>query len=233
MQKSEKKVILITGGCQGLGKEIAKLLISSSEVIILSENPSSVEETGNELNCTSYVCDITDSSAVESTVSKIIEKFGKIDVLVNNAGVWVDGNLEDNTYNDIARVIFVNVVGTMNMTKAILPFMKKQKSGRIINIDSVDGLISKKDRSIYTASKWAITGFTKSLRKDLEEFNIGVFGIYPGLIKTSLFKNSKDGRDMTGAMDPVDVAKVIEFVITSDNIAIEDIMFRNLEYEMP
>jgi NADP-dependent 3-hydroxy acid dehydrogenase YdfG len=223
-----KKVIIVTGGCQGLGKEIAKTLGEENSLIILSKDEAELRSVSCEIGCDNIPCDISDVSAVKSAVKFVTDKYGKIDALINNAGVWRGGELDDTGYEDIARLMLINSVGTMNMTKAVLPTMKKQKSGSIINIVSVDGLEGKDDRSVYGASKWAITGFTESLRKELEKYNIFVTGIYPGLMKTNLFKNAGADRDFTNAMEPKDVAKVVQFILTFENSCIEKIVIRGL-----
>ena len=231
---AEKRIILITGGSQGLGKELARKLKEdiANTVVVLSNEKVSLEHTTEELKCHAYLCDITDVASVQKVVKEIEEKFGHIDVLINDAGVWVGGDLDDNDYSDIARVMLVNSVGTINMTKAVVRVMKKQRSGKIINIGSIDGIETKEDRSIYSASKWAITGFTKALGKDLEKYNVGVVGIYPGLIDTGLFANSGASRDMTYAMKPEQVSKIVEFILGFDDIVFDQVVFRNLHFKV-
>ena len=126
---AEKRIILITGGSQGLGKELARKLKEdiANTVVVLSNEKVSLEHTTEELKCHSYLCDITDVASVQKVVKEVEEKFGHIDVLINDAGVWVGGDLDDNDYSDIARVMLVNSVGTINMTKAVVRVMKKQR----------------------------------------------------------------------------------------------------------
>lgn len=229
-ENKTKKVILITGGSEGLGKEIAKKLCKDNNVVILSNHQDTLEDCAKELGCDKYFCDITNVENIVSVITEIEDKYKKIDVLINNAGVWAGGELDENEYSDIAKVILVNTVGTINMTKAVLPFMKKEKSGKIININSVNGLEVKPERSIYIASKWAITGFTKAMSKELEKYNIKVIGIYPGLMKTNLFKNACAQRDMTEAMDPEKVARIAEMAVFFDDINLDEVVFRKCGY---
>ncbi len=229
-ENKTKKVILITGGSEGLGKEIAKKLCKDNVVVILSNHQDTLEDCAKELGCDKYFCDITNVENIKSVVSEIEDKYKKIDVLINNAGVWAGGELDDNQYSDIAKVILVNAVGTINMTKAVIPFMKKEKLGKIININSVNGLEVKPERSIYIASKWAVTGFTKAMSKELEKYNIKVVGIYPGLMKTNLFKNASAQRDMTEAMDPEKVARIVETAVFFDDINLDEVVFRKCGY---
>lgn len=220
------KKILITGGAQGLGKEIAKELKDNYEVIILDIDKKALEDTSKELNIKGVVCDITDVKQVEQVTSDL----GGIDILINNAGVYVAGELTETNYNDIAKVVLVNTVGTINITKAVLPRMKDNKSGKIVFINSIRGIEGKEERTAYCASKWAVTGFLKSLRKEVEKYDIEVIGLYPGLMRTSLFKNAGVKKDMTEAMDPKEVAEVCKKVIEDNDLVMEDVVFRKLHY---
>jgi short-subunit dehydrogenase len=224
------KVVLITGGSQGLGREIAEQLSSDYTVVILTNDQPSLESAKNDLKVDSYFCDVTDPVQIEKTVGEILSKFGRIDVLVNNAGVWAGGELDNNSYSDIARVLMVNTAGTMYMTKAVIPVMKKQGSGRIVNIGSTNGIETKSDRSIYIASKWAVNGFSGALRKELEKYKIGVSCVNPGLVETNLHKNGGSTRDYSCAMKAGEAAKVVAMAVRSEPL-IENMVFRNLNCE--
>lgn len=230
--KNLKKVILITGGSQGLGRSIAENFNKGHHVVVISNDMRSLEDTIKTLKCPGYFCDITNAEQVEYTINDIIKVFRRIDILINNAGVWVGGDLEENSYNDIARVMGVNTIGTMFMTKAVLPYMKKQRFGKILNINSVNGIDIKKDRSVYIASKWALTGFSKALREDLREFDIQVMDLHPSLIKTTLFKNANGKRDMSSAMDVMEVVKTIGFMLSFDGSVVpESLVLKDMYYE--
>lgn len=214
------KKVLITGGAQGLGKEIAEQLKEDYEVMVLDIVENTLEGVKG------YICDITDVSQVE----KLISEIGEIDILINNAGVYVSGELTDTSYSDIARVMLVNSVGTMNITKAVLPQMKERKSGKIVFVSSIRGIEGKEERSVYCASKWAVTGFLKSLRKEVEKYDIEIIGLYPGLMKTNLFENAGVEREMSEAMDPREVAEICKKSIEDGGLVMEDIVFRKLHY---
>lgn len=222
-----KKTYLITGGSQGLGYEIAKLLAPENNVIIFTNHKPSLDEAIAKLKVDGYLCDITDPTQLEKNIAEI----GKIDVLINNAGVWAGGPLIESDYMNIAKVIMVNTVGTIYATKAVLPVMLKQKFGKIINIGSTNGIEAKADRSVYAASKWAITGFTAALRKELEPEGISVIGINPGLMETTLHKNAEAERDYACAMKPEKVAELVKFVAELKDIVVENLTFRNLHCE--
>lgn len=207
------KVILISGGSDGLGKTIAKKILTGNQVVILAHNRSKLEAAAKEIGCDFVEAELSDYSSLKSAVDFVISKYQKIDILINNAGIWMEGQLDENDPVKIKELIDVNTVGTIYLTKAVLPSMRQKKSGQIINIVSQDGLCAKKNRSVYHASKWAITGFTKCLQEDLSEENIRVTAINPGLIKTSLFEKSGVQRDLSEALDPEEVAALVEFVI--------------------
>jgi short-subunit dehydrogenase len=209
----EGKVIVISGGSEGLGKEIAKKLAWKHQVVILSKNQEKLNEASEELKCQGLPCDISNFLSVKATIKAIIEKFGKIDTLINNAGVWMGGEIDDNDPMEIKRTIEVNTLGTTLLTHEVVSHMKQQGGGEIINIISQNGLYGKAGRAVYTASKWAITGLTKSLQEELASYNIKVSGVYPGLMKTNLFDNKGENRDMTTAMEPVRVAELVEYMI--------------------
>jgi short-subunit dehydrogenase len=203
------KTILITGGSDGLGKAIASRLTVNNKVIILSPHEDKLRQAAEELGCEYKVCDVRDYAQIEKTVQEI----GTIDCLVNNAGLWIEGPLDENNPQQIHEVLEVNTLGTINMTKAVTPTMKQQKSGRIINVISQAGLHAKPERSIYTASKWAITGFTKSIQAELAPFGVGVTGLYPGKLRTDLFSKAGVEKNMDDALDTDEVAKAVEFIL--------------------
>lgn len=210
---TKKQTILIAGGSDGLGKAVAKLLAKKHHVIIMSNDEKGCHKTASELSCDFAVADISNYDEVSDTVNMLLKKYKKIDCVINSAGIYLSGHLDQHDPNHIKKLIDVNVVGAMYLVHALLPYFKKQKKGKIIHVISQNGLMSKADRSVYTASKWAINGFTKCLHEDLIPYNISVSGIFPGLMKTKLFSRAGATRDTSKAMDPIDVAKAIEFVV--------------------
>lgn len=224
-----KKVILISGGSDGLGKAIAQKLSPNHQVVILARNEENLKKVSEEIACDFVVGDVTNYDSLEKAVFKVIEKHQTVDVLINNAGVWTEGDLEDTDVKKIDEIFAVNTLGTIYLSKIVIPRMKSQKSGRIINIISQDGLKAKKKRSIYTASKWAITGFTKSLVEDLSPLGIGVTGIYPGLLKTNLFEKQGESRNLKNALELSEVATLVEYVINlSTDTLLPDISIKNI-----
>lgn len=210
------KVILISGGSEGLGKEITRILSCNHTVTILSTSREKLEATAGEFQCGFEVCDVTNRDNVDACVSGAIQKHQRIDVLINNAGIHIGGPLESNSIEDIKRVVDVNVIGPMILTRAVVPQMKTQGEGIIINVVSQAGLYGKAERSIYHATKFAMTGFTKSLEMELASAGIRVIGLYPGHMKTKFFEKAGGQVDWENSIEPSEVAKLVEFIINSD-----------------
>lgn len=227
-----KPIAIIAGGSDGLGKEVAKLLAPDHQVVILAPNVEKTAAVARELAVDHQVCDVTDQNQIATAVKTILDKYHQIDVLVNSAGIWIEGELETNDPSQIKKVLEVNTLGTILLTRAVIPTMKARKSGRIINIISQAGLASKASRSVYYASKWAITGFTKCLDLELAKYGIAVTGIYPALMKTKMFAKLGIQKDTSKGVEPSDVAKAIAFILSYPaNISFPELGIKNIEYE--
>jgi len=191
---SENKVALITGGSRGIGKAIAEKFAKNGYNLVINYVSDSIKteelekefQEGNNIEVLFVKADVTDFNSCENMVKQAIEKFGKIDVLVNNAGITKDGLLMRMKEEDFDKVINVNLKGTFNVTKNVVPYMMKQKNGRIVNISSVVGVTGNAGQCNYAASKAGIIGFTKSLAKELASRNILANAIAPGFIKTDM-----------------------------------------------
>ena len=207
------KVIVISGGSDGLGKTLAERLSNDNKVIILSPTEGKLKKVASETNCNYEVCDVTDYSSIENAVKNIIQKYNRIDCLINNAGLWIQDKLVDNNPEKIAKVIEVNTTGVIYLTKVVIPYMTRQKDGLIINIISQAGIYAKAERSVYNASKWAITGFTKSIQPEVAKDGIRVTGMYPGMLKTNMFEKEGIHKDMTNGLDTKEVASAVEFLL--------------------
>ncbi|HSX02744.1 MAG TPA: SDR family oxidoreductase [Candidatus Saccharimonadia bacterium] len=221
------KTILITGGSDGLGKAMATRLAPNHRVIILSPDEAKLREAAQAISCDYKVCDVRDYAQVEKTVGEV----GAIDCLINNAGIWIEGRLEDNDPTYIHQVLEVNTLGVINFTRAVVPGMKQQTSGLIINVISQAGLHAKAERSVYTASKWAITGFTKAMQLELAPFGIGVTGLYPGMLKTQMFAKVGIKKDLDKALDTEEVAKTVEFMLSLDpRTTLPEVGLKSIDY---
>lgn len=191
---SENKVALITGGSRGIGKAIAEKFAKNGYNLVINyvSDSTKIDELseffkqGNNIEVLFVKTDVTDYNSCENMVKQAIEKFGRIDVLVNNAGITKDGLLMRMKEEDFDKVINVNLKGTFNVTKNVIPYMMKQKNGRIVNISSVVGVSGNAGQCNYAASKAGIIGFTKSIAKELASRNILANAIAPGFIKTDM-----------------------------------------------
>jgi len=167
------KVAVITGGARGIGREIALTLArEGANVVIADINPQTLAETGKEIaaegvGVLSLAVDVADSGQVEQMVNKTLDKFKKIDILINNAGITRDALLIRMKEEDWDKVLAVNLKGTFNCTRSVSRVMIKQRSGKILNIASIIGLIGNAGQANYAASKAGIIGLTKSAAKEL------------------------------------------------------------------
>ena len=172
----QNKTIVITGASEGLGKAVArKLGVEGASIILVAQNEDKLLQTANEIgeNAHPYVCDISNPQEVRQTVAKIVADFGKIDILVNNAGLWTDEELEKTDPDRRKRVLEVNAIGTIEVTKAFEPTFRAQNEGQILNVISTSGTddTTSGDNTLwqtYGASKWALAGFTRAFKDSLE-----------------------------------------------------------------
>ncbi|MDD4026614.1 MAG: SDR family oxidoreductase [Candidatus Shapirobacteria bacterium] len=210
-----KKVICITGGANGLGRQLAAFFSRQAQVIIFDINEKFLETVAKKFDCDYQVCDVSDFSVVSASIKNVIKKHHKIDCFINCAGIYIDGEIESNDPKLIKKVYEVNSLGPVFTTQALVAFFKKQKSGTIININSTAGLHPKAFNSVYHSSKWALKGFSESIQPELANFGIKVVDIYPGVMATKF----TDGTncDLSKAMDPHQVVKAIDFVLSLDS----------------
>lgn len=222
------KHILITGGSDGIGKLAAtKLQAAENDVTILGRDPIKTQSAAAEIGCKYAVVDVTDASEVQRVCSEI----GQVDVLINNAGIWVEGPIDEMSLDGIHKTIDINTLGTIYTTQAVVAGMKQRSNGRIINIISQAGLYGRQNRSVYSASKWALTGFTQSLQEELKPFGIAVSGFYPGAINTGFFAKAGSNKDRSKALDPGFVADALVYLCNlPDHISVPEFGLTSLEY---
>lgn len=223
------KIALVTGSGQGIGKEIAlRLAHGGAEVIVCDINEEGIQETAKEIEkigkkSIAIKVDVSDSVSVNECVSKVLDKMKKIDILVNNAGITRDALLVRMKDSDWNLVIRVNLTGTYNFTKAVAKHMMRQRSGKIVNVASVIGLMGNIGQTNYGASKAGIIGFTKSCARELAPRGINVNAVAPGFIETKMTENlpAEVRKRMLENVPlgrlglPEDVAKVVLFLSSS------------------
>jgi 3-oxoacyl-[acyl-carrier protein] reductase len=222
------KVALVTGGAQGIGRAVALLLGRNGADIVISDiNLEKAEETANEVQAIgrkamAMKVNVADLREVERMVEAIIEKFGKIDILVNNAGIARDKLILRMTEEDWDAVLNVNLKGTFNCTKAVVRYMSKQKSGKIVNIASVSGEMGNVGQANYSASKAGVIGLTKTIAREFAQRGINVNAIAPGYIQTPMTdglpekvkEELKRLIPMERLGQPEDVAQAVLFLVS-------------------
>ena len=226
------KLAIITGGARGIGKQIALTFAKEGYNIAinyrtenedLKNTKKEIEE--NNVKCFTFQGDVTNFKDCEQFVKQIVEEFGNIDVLVNNAGITRDTLLMRMKEEDFKQVIDTNLIGTFNVTKNVISYMMKARSGRIINISSVVGISGNAGQTNYSSSKAGIIGFTKSLAKEVASRNITVNAVAPGFIETQMTDVLKDDIKEEIAKKiplkrmgtPQDVANVVKFLASNDS----------------
>ncbi len=231
---TSSKIVLITGGSSGIGKSIGEYLSEKKyKVYGTSRNPEKVSGLVFEL----IPLDVTSKASISSAIDHIIHKEGRIDVLINNAGVGITGPIEETPEEEIKKAFETNYFGPLNVTKAVLPQMRKQGGGLVINITSIAGYMGLPYRGIYSATKGALELTTEAFRMELKDFNIKMTNVAPGDFATNIaagrfhapvlenspyrrsYKNTLDimNEHVDGGNDPMVMAKVIYTIIQTRN----------------
>jgi 3-oxoacyl-[acyl-carrier protein] reductase len=227
----ENQNAIVTGAGRGIGRAIAvRFAKEGARVACVSRTEENAKRTAAEINiiradtAEAYAVDVSDHTAVQKIGARILEEFIKIDILVNNAGVTRDALAMRMSVEDWDSVINTNLRGAFNFTQSIVRAMTKQRSGRIINISSVIGLIGNAGQTNYAASKAGLIGFTKSLAKELASRNITVNAVAPGFITTDMTAglsaeikktiHAKIPLGRTGA--PEDIASAVAFLASAE-----------------
>ena len=183
---NKETVALITGCSTGIGRELCRILTDKGyTVVATARDVNSIKDLHVAMT---LPLDVTNSQSIDDAVSKVIARFYKIDLLVNNAGYSLRGALEEVNVEDSKKVFDVNVFGILNVIKAVIPEMRRNKSGRIINIGSISGKFVQPINGVYCASKHAVEALTDALRLELHSFHIDTAVIEPGPIETHFFK---------------------------------------------
>ena len=230
-KRLEGKVALVTGGARGIGKSICERLADEgAKLAIVDIMLETAQETADEFNAKgveaeAFAADVSKFEDAEATVAKVVEKFGKVDILINNAGITRDTLLMRMSEDDWDLVIKVNLKGTFNFTKAVCRPMMKARTGKIVNIASVVGRMGNAGQANYSASKAGVIGLTKTTAKEFATRGIQVNAVAPGYIQTDMTGKLSDAATeafmqvipMKRAGTPEDVANVVYFLCSADS----------------
>ena len=238
--KDEQKVVLITGTAYGIGKSTAELLIEKGHIVYGGDILVEENLYLNDIGGTALEMDVTNQEHIDKAINQIISERGRVDVLVNNAGLGVYGAIEDVSMEDIYYQYDVNLFGLARVTKAVLPYMREKESGLIINISSVLGETYGPLAGWYLSTKHALEGWSDALRVELKEFDIDVVVVQPGAINTNFSNVTKTYIDkyrensayqhlygepitdtgnevLSNQSDPIVIAKVINKAMNARN----------------
>ena len=238
--KDEQKVVLITGTAYGIGKSTAELLIDKGHIVYGGDILVEENLYLNDIGGTALEMDVTNQEHIDKAINQIISEQGRVDVLVNNAGLGVYGAIEDVSMEDIYYQYDVNLFGLARFTKAVLPYMREKESGLIINISSVLGETYGPLAGWYLSTKHALEGWSDALRVELKEFDIDVVVVQPGAINTNFSNVTKTYIDkyrensayqhlygepitdtgnevLSNQSDPIVIAKVINKAMNARN----------------
>ncbi len=218
----KSKVALITGGSRGIGAACVKLFAEAGADVAFTYqlNTKAADEIvldcSNNSKVKAYKCDLNSAKEIEETVKNVYSDFLKIDILVNNAGIWKYGQADKMSLQDWEETIRINLTGTFLFTKAVIPSMKKNRFGRIINITSTAGQRGEANHSHYASSKGGVISFTKSLATELGPFNITTNSIAPGWVYTDMTSDELSDKEY---LSEVERDIPLQRVATAEDIA--------------
>lgn len=193
-----KKVILITGISSGFGKQTAGLLAANGHIVYGTVRKG----TADISHVNTLILDLTDIDSIKKVVHTIVQKEGRIDILINNAGMHTGGPIETSPIENIKLQMDTNFLGMANLTREVLPVMRKQGGGTIINFSSIGGLMGLPFQAFYSAGKFAIEGFSEALRMEVNKFKINIVLINPGDFHTNNSANRRNFLAPTEINDP-------------------------------
>jgi len=225
--KLDGRVVLVTGAARGIGAAIARVLAEAGAQVVLTDVlDEALAATAAQIGerALALRLDVTDGQAWAATVEQVLARYGRLDALVNNAGILAFATLEDTTEEQFRRILEVNVTGTFLGMRAVTPAMKAVRRGSIVNISSADGLMGRNALTAYTASKWAIRGLTRSAALELGLHGVRVNSVHPGGIFTELanpgglsreqYDGLFDWLPLQRAADPEEVARSVLFLVS-------------------
>lgn len=243
----ENKVAIVTGASSGMGEATALDLAKEGARVVItarrSEKLAEVEKRimDNHGTCLSLPLDVTDEEAVKRCIQKVEDTWGTIDILINNAGVMLLSPIDEADTADWRRMLDTNLLGLLLMTRYVLPSMKEQRSGHIVNVSSVAGRTAGPTRSVYNATKWGVVGFSEALRQEVVGYNIRTTIIEPGIVATELQdhiphettkENLKKWIQTSYPLQSEDISAAIIYALSQpSHVNVNEILIRPTEQE--
>lgn len=231
LQTIKGKVIMVTGAARGLGAAICRILSEDGAVIIATDiNGSLLDSTVSNIvsaggKAAGFAMNVTDPQQVEDTIARVVNEYGKIDVVINNAGVDYTKSVEELSHAEWKQVIDVNLTGPFIVSKAVYPYMKKNGSGHIVNITSTACKRAWPNASAYHASKWGLTGFSHALHSEARKDKIKVTALVAGGMETPFLLDRFPDIDVKLLQNPENVADSIRYVLCQpDGTVIPELM---------
>ncbi|HCA43228.1 MAG TPA: hypothetical protein DEP28_08255 [Bacteroidetes bacterium] len=233
------KIIWITGASTGIGKDTALVLSKAGHTIIVTARRKSrlvnivSEIKFSEREASAFVCDVSSERSIQTTYKRIKERYGKVDILINNAGVTVFKNFTESKTPDYDYIMDINLRGSFLCSKIVLNDMIKRKSGHIINVLSTAAKTSLEGSSLYTASKAGLMAMSDVLRKETRKFNIKISNIFPGATETPMWDSKTRSKFKNRMMESVDIANIIKMVIEQPKkVMIEELVVRPIKGDL-
>lgn len=241
------KVVIITGASSGMGEAAAKHLAALGATVVLgARRADKIEQLAKGINATggkalAVTADVTFLEQVKKLVDTAVEKFGKVDVILNNAGIMPLSPMDRINVEEWNTMIDVNIKGVLNGIAAVLPYMKAQKFGQIINTSSVAGHKVFNGSAVYSATKYAVRALTEGLRMEVKAYNIRTTIVCPGAVKTELLDHISEAdiqqanKDYVGevGISPDSFARVVAFAISQpEDVDINEVIFRPTAQEL-
>jgi len=230
MTEANNKTIVVTGATSGIGLALISQLRDAGYLPILTgRNADKVAALATRHKVPGYCLDVADTKATTNVTAQIEANHGPIWGLVNNAGIWLEGEFADYSAKEIKAVIDTNTLGTIMMTHAVLPAMQARGSGAIINVVSTGALYTRKMISVYAASKWAIRGFTGCLEAECAPKGVRVMGFYPGKVNSNMYETAGIDRNLDAAMTPQQAAAMIVTMLSDETMVWGQVSGRSIE----
>jgi len=230
MTEADTKTVVVTGATSGIGLALISQLRDAGYFPILTgRNGEKVTTLAASHKVPGYCLDVADAHAITNVTAQIDTDHGPIWGLINNAGIWLEGEFADYSAKEIKSVMDTNTLGTIMMTHAVLPAMQASGSGAIINVVSTGALYTRKMISIYAASKWAIRGFTGCLEAECAPKGVRVMGFYPGKVNSAMYETAGINRNLDVAMTPEQAAAMIVTMLSDETMVWGQISGRSIE----